>query len=95
MQPTAAPSYHELVVSVTRKGQITLPAEARRQLGTDKLRKVAFVIEPSGAIRLKAPIYPTFESLAGVVPPLNPPKTWQEIQAIIADDRAEAYRAKQ
>ena len=82
MQPATISYQPETIITVTRKGQITLPAHARRLLNTEKNPKLAVVVEPDG-------------SLAGIIPPLNSPKTWEEVEAIIAEDRTEAYLAKQ
>jgi AbrB family looped-hinge helix DNA binding protein len=95
MQPTTISYQPETIITVTRKGQITLPAHARRLLNTEKNLKLAVAVEPDGSLTLKPPTYPTLESLAGIIPPLDPPKTWEEVQAIIAEERAEAYLAKQ
>ena len=95
MQQPTLPYQPETIVTVTRKGQITLPARARRLLNTEQNPKLAVVVEPDGSLTLKQPKYPTLESLAGIIPPLNSPKTWEEVEAIIAEDRTEAYLAKQ
>ena len=95
MQPATIPYQPETIITVTRKGQVTLPAHARRLLNTEQNPKLAVVVEPDGSLTLKRPTYPTLESLAGIIPPLNPSKTWEEVEAIIAEDRAEAYLAKQ
>ena len=95
MQPATISYQPETIITVTRKGQITLPAHARRLLNTEKNPKLAVVVEPDGSLILKLPKYPTLESLAGIIPPLDPPKTWEEVKAIIAEDRVEAYLAKQ
>ena len=95
MQKATIQYQPETIITVTRKGQITLPAHARRLLNTEKNPKLAVVVEPDGSLTLKQPKYPTLESLAGIIPPLNSPKTWEEVEAIIAEDRTEAYLAKQ
>jgi len=95
MQPATMPYQSETIITVTRKGQITRPAHVRRLLNTEKNPKLAVLVELDGSLTLKPPTYPTLESLAGIIPPLDPPKTWEEVEAIIADDRAEAYLVKQ
>src|SRR6185503_6733521 len=65
MQSVAVPYQHEIVVTVTRKGQITIPAAARKFLQTDKQRKLALTIDSQGGVRLRVPTYPTIASLAG------------------------------
>jgi antitoxin PrlF len=58
----------EIVSRVTRKGQVTIPAEVRRRLGVGTPDKVAFVLEDEG-VRLK-PATVTLASLYGSVPAL-------------------------
>ena len=59
----------EIVSSVTRKGQVTIPAEIRRHLGLAAPDKVAFVLEPGGKVALH-PVRFTLESVLGSVPAL-------------------------
>lgn len=58
----------EIVSNVTRKGQVTIPAEVRRRLGVGTPDKVAFVLEDD-AVRLR-PATVTVASLFGSVPAL-------------------------
>lgn len=59
----------EIVSSVTRKGQVTIPAEVRQHLGVSMPDKVAFVLEEAGTVALRpAPL--TLRALRGIVPPL-------------------------
>jgi len=95
MQPATIPYQPETIITVTRKGQITLPAHARRLLNTEKNTKLAVVVEPDGSLTLTQPKYPPFEARTGIIPPLKSSKTWEEVEAIIAEDRTEAYLAKQ
>jgi AbrB family looped-hinge helix DNA binding protein len=97
MQKVAVPYQPKTIVTVTRKGQITLPAHARRLLDTDKNPKLAVVIEPDGSLTLKPPKYPTLESLAGAVgtlPDHLKGLSWQEIMDIAHEDLAEQIIAK-
>ena len=45
----------EHVAAISNKGQITIPASILRRLNLNQHRKVAIVVEPSGAVQLKAP----------------------------------------
>lgn len=75
---------------VTRKGQVTLPAEIRRALKLREGDTVAFRLE-DGEVRIR----PAGGTLAGgyqSIPALMPPKTEEEIAAIVRDERAEAYK---
>lgn len=58
----------EIVSTVTRKGQVTIPIEVRKRLGVGTPDKVAFVLEDEG-VRLK-PATVSLASLFGSVPAL-------------------------
>jgi bifunctional DNA-binding transcriptional regulator/antitoxin component of YhaV-PrlF toxin-antitoxin module len=92
LTPITEPIEH--IATVTSKGQITIPVGVRRHLKLDKHRKVAVVVKPDGSVQLAVPKYPTLESIAGVVEPLAKPMTLSEMRAVVADELAEAYRAK-
>lgn len=53
----------EILMTVTSKGQVTLPAEVRRHLKIKKGQQIALLLEPEGTVRLKLPRYPTVASL--------------------------------
>jgi antitoxin PrlF len=59
----------EIVASITRKGQVTIPAEVRRHLGVAAPDKIAFVVEEEGKVALR-PATLTLRALRGIVPPL-------------------------
>ncbi len=85
----------EIVSTITSKGQVTIPAEVRRRLGVGTGDKITFVIDESGDVRIRAPRYPTVDSLRGAAGSLNQPRRWDEIRDIAREDRFEAkYRAK-
>jgi bifunctional DNA-binding transcriptional regulator/antitoxin component of YhaV-PrlF toxin-antitoxin module len=86
------PFQQELIVTVTRKGQITIPAVARKFLHTDRQRTLSLVIDPEGSLRLKPPKYPTIESLAGAagsLPQHLKGLSWREMVDIAHEDLAE------
>lgn len=58
----------EIVSTVTRKAQVTIPREVRRQLGVQTPDKVAIVLDDAG-VRLKSAAVP-LKTLYGSVPPL-------------------------
>jgi AbrB family looped-hinge helix DNA binding protein len=73
--------------SVSPKGQITLPAEFRRELGIEPKDQVAITLV-NGTVQ----VTPAIERLRrhfGSVPPLNPPRDWKEVEAIAAEDHAQ------
>jgi antitoxin PrlF len=69
MQASVERSQPERVTSVTRKGQVTIPAEVRRHLGVGTPDKVAFVLDDEGKVALR-PATLTLQALRGIVPPL-------------------------
>ncbi len=56
----------EIVSTITRRGQVTVPAEVRRHLGVGTPDKVVFVIEGED-VRLK-PVAFTLDTLFGSIP---------------------------
>lgn len=80
----------EIVSTITSKGQVTIPAEVRRHLGLKKSDKISFVIEEEGDVRLKAPRYPSVDSLRGAAGSLKKPLSWSEMREIAREDRLKA-----
>ncbi len=54
-----------ILMTVTSKGQVTIPVEVRRVLGIKKNQKVAFVIEDEGEVKMQAPRYGDIDSIVG------------------------------
>lgn len=81
----------ELLMTVTSKGQVTIPAEVRRHLKLRKGQKIALVIEKEGEVKLKVPRYPTLASLQGVAGKLDRPMSWDAMREIAYED---AHRDK-
>ena len=63
----------EIVMTVTSKGQVTIPAEVRRILGIRKNQKIALVIDRAGEVKLKVPRYPNIDSIVGKAGRLSRP----------------------
>lgn len=59
---------HEIISSVTSKGQVTIPLEVRRRLGVGTPDKIAFIVDED-VVRL-APATTSLASLYGSVPAL-------------------------
>jgi antitoxin PrlF len=79
----------EILSTVTQRGQVTIPAEVRRLLGTKTGDKVAFQIE-DGHVRL-APATMTLESAFSSVHPIGRPKDFKQIER----EAKEAHVARQ
>lgn len=77
----------EILSTVTQRGQVTIPAEVRRLLGTKTGDKVAFQIE-DGTVKL-APAKFTLESAFGSVAPLHRPEDFEAIKEQALEARAE------
>lgn len=79
----AAPSTHtspEITVTLTRKGQVTIPAAVRRFLGLVPEGKMSLVLnQESKTVQLQVPRYPTIASLAGAAGTLKHPVPWKEM----------------
>ena len=56
----------EIVSTITRKGQVTIPSEVRKHLGVGTPDKIAFVIE-GDSVRLK-PVAFTLDTVFGSIP---------------------------
>src|SRR5579871_1404265 len=82
-----------LTASVTRRGQVTLPAEVRRHLGVKARGRVAFTINPQGTVQITVPQYPNIASLRGAAGKLDSPLSWQQMRQIGREDRLEGKHA--
>ncbi len=81
----------ELVMTLTKKGQVTIPKEARDHLGISekgKNRKITLVLEESGTVTLRRPRYPDLASLRGVAGKLPKPLSWDETREIAREEYA-------
>ena len=68
------------------KGQITIPAEIRKQFGILPKDRVSIEIR-NGDIIVK-PLRSVVDALYGSVLPLKPPLEWKELRAIIREEIA-------
>lgn len=82
----------EIISTMTSKGQVTVPAAVRKQLGIKAGDKLSFVIEEEGKIELRAPIYPTVASLRGAAGSLATSLSWGKMRAIAREDQVNAAR---
>lgn len=83
----------ELLTSVTKKGQITLPAEIRRSLGIKEGDKVAVSLTEVGDGEepqvVLTPVRSVAEMTFGAVPPLGNTLTWQQMREIAREDHVQ------
>lgn len=81
----------ELTTVITRKGQVTLPAEIRRELGLKRGDKIAFVMD-KGEVRLM-PSTSVVQRTAGAFKTDRLPLTAEELR--VAAERATGEEAAQ
>src|SRR5437016_5277571 len=81
------PSTREIIVSLTRKGQVTIPAAVRRFLALETDSKLALILDvQTKTVRLQVPRYPTISSAVGAAGSLNKKISWQEMLDIARTD---------
>ena len=83
---------HQLLASVTTKGQVTIPAEVRRLLGVRPHEKVAFLVEEN-QVRLasaKSVVAHTAGLLKGSAPALSSQEEKIGAEEAIAEDAEHA-----
>jgi len=85
----------EVLMTVTSKGQVTIPAEVRRYLKIKRNQKIALVFEDDGSVRLRLPQYPSVASLRGKAGTLGRELSWQQMRDIAREDHRRAQRARQ
>lgn len=76
----------EITTTMTKRGQVTVPAEVRRLLGLKPRDKVAFEID-NGEVRI-APASFTLESAYGSVRPATRTKELKAISRSARDEKA-------
>lgn len=76
----------DIVMAMTKKSQVTVPAEVRKLLGIKPRDKVTFRIE-GAEVKLRPAA--TLEAAYGAVKPLNQPENFEELVRIAKEERAE------
>ncbi|MDQ3226628.1 MAG: AbrB family transcriptional regulator [Chloroflexota bacterium] len=77
----------EFVTTITKRGQVTIPAEVRRLLGAKPRDKFAFRIE-HGAVRL-IPVEYSLETVFGSVTPNKRPEDFAERARSAKEEKVE------
>jgi len=83
---------HELVSTLTQKGQVTIPAPIRRLLGLKPRSKVAFLQKKDG-VHIAVPRY-TIATIKGAVPALSKQYSEKEIRKIAIESHLQENKAK-
>lgn len=84
----------EILMTMTSKGQVTIPAAVRRHLNIKRNQKIALVLESDGTVRLKVPAYTTVASLRGAAGVLGRNLSWQQMRAIAYEDRTAGKKSR-
>ncbi len=84
----------EVVATMTSKGQVTVPAAVRKRLGLKTGDTVVFVLGEEGEVALRVPHYPDVAAVLGAAGRLPEPRTREEIERIVAEERAESWRTR-
>jgi AbrB family looped-hinge helix DNA binding protein len=82
----------ELVSTLTRKGQVTIPSPIRKLLGLKPNSKVAFLQKKDG-VHIAVPRY-TLDTIRGAVPALSRKYSEKEIREIAIESHLEKYKMK-
>lgn len=75
------------LTTITKKGQVTIPAEIRHSLGLVPGDKIAFVLE-KGEVRVK-PVKSALDSSFGAVKPRTRPEDFEELERLAEEAMAE------
>jgi AbrB family looped-hinge helix DNA binding protein len=85
----------EHVSVITRKGQVTIPAEIRRALSLNEGDMIAFEVEDDRihiAARRSSVVHRTAGALRSKAPMLSPEEEWKAVEQAIAEDVVEHLR---
>ena len=73
--------------NMSRKGQVTVPVEIRRELGFRPNEPVPFVME-DGQVRIESALA-RLRSNHASIPALDPPRSWWDVREGVHDEVAE------
>jgi bifunctional DNA-binding transcriptional regulator/antitoxin component of YhaV-PrlF toxin-antitoxin module len=85
----------EIVMTVTSRGQVTIPLEVRRVLGIKKHQKITFVISRAGEVKVKIPRYPNVDSTVGRAGRLNHRLSWQKLLSVARAEHLSSKTSRQ
>jgi AbrB family looped-hinge helix DNA binding protein len=83
----------EILMTVTDKGQVTIPAAVRRHLKIERGQTIALVLEADGTVRLKQPGYGRIADIRGAAGELGRNLTWAQMRTLAREGRGKASRA--
>ncbi len=83
----------EYIATITSKGQVTIPAEVREQLGLTAQDKVIFRVLADKRVEIE-PLPMTLEQAYGSVTPLNLPEDFEALHHIAREEREDRWLNK-
>ena len=89
---TSRPAGRPFTVTLTSKGQMTVPADIRRSLHLKEHEKLELVMESEDRVRISRAKYPTIAALQGAAGALKKPLTWRQMRAIARADASKLTR---
>ncbi len=85
----------ELLTVVTRKGQITLPAEIRQMLGIKEGDRIAVSVDEAEPTRaIVRPVRSVAEMTYGAVAPVKRPEDFKALREAFEDETADEVEAQ-
>ncbi|HEX5502259.1 MAG TPA: AbrB/MazE/SpoVT family DNA-binding domain-containing protein [Thermomicrobiales bacterium] len=78
----------EFTVTLSSKGQLTLPAEVRRRAHLDTGDRLRLTLRDDGTLELTKPTYAGVDDIVGVAGSLDEPRPWHEVREIAREERA-------
>lgn len=84
----------EYAVTLSSKGQLTLPADVRRDLRLGTGDKMRLVVRDDGGLELGKLPYRTIDDVVGVAGSLREPRPWHELRDLAREERVDAFDDK-
>jgi AbrB family looped-hinge helix DNA binding protein len=82
-----AEAMHQVLTTITKKGQVTIPIEIRHSQGLGPGDKVAFVVE-AGEVKVK-PVKSALDRSFGAIKPRKRPEDFDELERLAEEAMAE------
>jgi AbrB family looped-hinge helix DNA binding protein len=84
----------EYAVTLSSKGQLTLPADVRRDLRLGAGDRLRLVVRDDGGLELGKLPYRTIDDVAGAAGSLREPRSWHELRDLAREERVDAFDGK-
>ncbi len=85
----------EYTVTLSSKGQLTLPTAVRRRLQLDAGDKLRLTLRDDGTLELQKPPYATVDDVVGRAGKLRELRPWHEMRELAREDHVAEVLRKQ